>query len=576
MESPNPRLPNFAPQPNSEEPLIPARMLNEFVYCPRLAYLMWTQSEWVDSADTVEGKRVHRRVDQPGKPLPDASETSVVRISKSITLASEKLGVIARIDVAEANNGIVTPVDYKKGKRPHVAKGSYLPERVQVCVQAMLLEENGYRVDRGVIYFSGSKERVHVELDDELRNETLNAIADLRLSVGQGSLPPPLRDSAKCPRCALVSVCLPDETHSITGSKLVPRPIAVPKDYSLPLIIQSQGACISKSGETLRIIDKESQQTTVRFIDVSDVSIYGNVSLTMPALTALMEREIPVTFHSFGGWFRGMATGLGHKNVEIRTAQYRASFDSTFRRRFARDLVAAKITNQRTIVRRNWKGGASERKDILRKLDRAKIASADAKTNSQLLGIEGEAASNYFRAFAGMLSPTGFVVDKRKSGTSDHWFKFEKRNRRPPTDPVNSMLSYGYAILTRQFTVALASIGLDPYRGFFHEPRYGRPSLALDIMEPFRPLIVDSVVLRAVNTSELTEKDFVVATTGTSLTQTGRKKFLQAFERRLSMLTTHALFGYQLSMRRLIVLQSRLLSRHLLGELPIYPHYLPR
>ena len=138
------------------------------------------------------------------------------------------------------------------------------------------------------------------------------------------------------------------------------------------------------------------------------------------------------------------------------------------------------------------------------------------------------------------------------------------------------MLSLAYAMLTRHLTVALASVGLDPYRGFFHAPRYGRPALALDIMEPFRPIIADSVVLSAINTGEISPNDFVIASTGTALTQPGRRRFIDAFERRLSQETTHPIFGYRLSMRRLVLVQARLLGRYLLGELPSYPHYLPR
>ena len=155
-------------------------------------------------------------------------------------------------------------------------------------------------------------------------------------------------------------------------------------------------------------------------------------------------------------------------------------------------------------------------------------------------------------------------------------FRFESRNRRPPTDPVNALLSLAYAMLARHFTGALAMVGLDPYRGFYHAPRYGRPALALDIMEPFRPIISDSVVLLAINSGEISIDDFVVGTTGTALTTPGRRRFIGAFERRLSLETTHPIFGYRLSMRRLLIMQARLLIRHLLGEFPTYPHYLPR
>ena len=567
-----------APPATGDNPLVPARMVNEFVYCPRLAYLMWSQAEWAESGDTVDGRRVHTRVDRPNKPLPepdalDDDDTKVV--SRSLTLSSENLGVIAKIDIAEAENGVVTPVDYKRGKRPHVAQGAYEPERIQVCLQALLLEEHGYRVEEGAIWYAESRERVRIVLDDELRIAAREAVSRLRLTVAHGRIPPPLRDSPKCPRCALVSICLPDEMRSLGGSNLAPRPIAIGADEALPLIVQSQRARISKEGETLKIADEDQGDTKVRLNDVSDVALFGNISITTPALVTLMDREIPVAFHSHGGWFRGIAHGVGHRNVEVRTAQYRRSFDASYCLGFARHLVAAKIVNQRTIVRRNWRGDRAARKAVLDRLNAARRSTTRATSVSALLGLEGDSAATYFRAFSDLLAPPG--AGKSPDEAEDLApFRFDARNRRPPTDPVNAMLSLAYAMLTRHLTVALATVGLDPYRGFFHAPRYGKPALALDIMEPFRPIIADSVVLSAVNTGEVSAGDFVTAPTGTSLTPAGRRRFVGAFERRLSQETTHPLFGYRLSMRRLLLLQARLLCRHLLGELPDYPHYLPR
>ena len=567
-----------APPLGADVPLVPARMVNEFVYCPRLAYLMWTQSEWAETGDTVEGKRVHTRVDREGAPLPapatvEAEESKLV--VRSVTLSSTTFGVIAKIDIAEVEGGLVTPVDYKRGKRPHAAQGAYEPERVQVCLQALLLEEHGYRVEEGMLYYSESRERVRVDLDDTLRAQARAAVAGLRLLVSQGRIPPPLMDSPKCPRCALVSVCLPDEVRALTGSPLAPRPIAVAADEALPLVVQSQRARIAKEGDTLKIVDEEQGETIARLIDISEVVLFGNVALTMPALAALLEREIPVVFHSHGGWFRGIAHGLGHKNVEVRTAQYRASFDDAFCLRFARELVAAKVVNQRTILRRNWRGEAAAREVTLARLAAERKAAGGADSLASLLGHEGDAAAIYFRAFAGLLAaPSATGEGAVVEGVAP--FRFEARNRRPPADPVNALLSLAYAMLTRHMTVAVAAVGLDPFRGFYHAPRYGRPALALDLMEPFRPIVADSVVLSAINTGEIAPGDFVVGTTGTALTPAGRRRFVEAFERRLSQETTHPVFGYRLSLRRLILVQARLLTRHLLGELPSYPHYLPR
>ena len=567
-----------APPTSEKTPLVPARMVNEYVYCPRLAYLMWSQAEWIETADTADGRRIHARADKGNAPLPDPDvlDTDDAKVvSRSLTLSSEKLGVIAKIDVAEADDGVVTPIDYKRGKRPHVARGAYEPERIQVCLQALLLEEHGYRVDHAAIWYAASRERVRVVLDNELRHAAREAVSRLRLTVASGRMPPPLKDSPKCPRCALVSVCLPDEVRVLDGSDLAPRPIAVRTEDAMPLVVQSQRASIRKDGETLKVSDQKHGDRTVRLNDISDLALFGNVSITTPALVALLDRDIPVAFFSHGGWFRGVAHGTGHRNVEVRSAQYRHSFDPNACLEFARDLVAAKIVNQRTILRRNWRGDPDRRKTVLARLDRIRRSASGAPSIAVLLGLEGDAASTYFRAFAELLVPP----EARKSADTDADlppFRFEARNRRPPSDPVNAMLSLAYAMLTRHLSATLSTVGLDPYRGLYHAPRYGKPALALDVMEPFRPLIADSVVLSVVNTGEISATDFVAATTGTALTSTGRRRFIAAFERRLSQETTHPVFGYRLSMRRLLLLQSRLLCRYLQGELKNYPHYLPR
>jgi CRISPR-associated endonuclease Cas1 len=177
------------------------------------------------------------------------------------------------------------------------------------------------------------------------------------------------------------------------------------------------------------------------------------------------------------------------------------------------------------------------------------------------------AAARYFGAFGRMLNRT---TDGALA------FDFEKRNRRPPADPVNALLSYAYALLVRAWTVALTAVGFDPYRGFYHQPRYGRPALSLDMMEAFRPLIADSAVVQAINNGEVRPSDFISSAGSVALTDDGRKRFIGTFERRMSHEITHPLFGYKINYRRLLELQARLLGRHLLGELAEYPNFTTR
>jgi len=556
------------------ETLVPARMVNEWVYCPRLAWLEWVDGQWPESGDTAQGRRVHRRVDAGSPralPPPDEADTGTEDAApdftaRAVTLSAERLGLIAKLDMIEGTDGAVTVIDYKKGKRPHVAAGAYDPERVQLCAQALILEENGYRVEGAAIWYAASRERVRIALDEALRAATLKAARELRLSIAASRPPPPLEDSPKCPRCALAGICLPDEVNHFRSGH-PPRPLNPGDDPALPVYVQTPGARVRKTGDCLAV-ESDEGKAEVPLGEISELALFGPVSLTTPALHELMRREIPVAYHSTGGWFLGHAQGLGAGSVMARTAQYRASFDSTACLALAQGLVAAKIRNQRTLLRRNWKQVADEaaKGETLERLRQLARKAATARALDQLLGLEGEAAALYFAQLPAMLRG-----DPEVTG-----FDFQKRNRRPPADPVNALLGFGYAVLTRTFTVALAGVGLDPQRGFYHQLRPGRPALALDLMEPFRPLIADSCVLQVINNGEVSASDFVHAGPACALGPKGRRAFLAAYERRLEQETTHPVFGYRVSMRRLIELQCRLLTRYLMGELDAYPHYEPR
>jgi len=185
--------------------LIPARILNEHVYCPRLAYLEWVDRKFEENSDTAEGSWIHRRVDvEHGvPPEPGERETDAPRTT-SLTLASEKLGVIARIDLLEPRALAVVPVEYKRGRPRSAEDHLWEPEKVQLCAQVLLLREAGYVVDHAEVYFSESRTRHRLEIDAPLIERTLAAIAEVRANAGNEQAPPPLVDSPKCPRCSLV------------------------------------------------------------------------------------------------------------------------------------------------------------------------------------------------------------------------------------------------------------------------------------------------------------------------------------------------------------------------------------
>jgi CRISPR-associated protein Cas1 len=294
----------------------------------------------------------------------------------------------------------------------------------------------------------------------------------------------------------------------------------------------------------------------------------GNVQLSTQAIQALCEAEIPICYFSMGGWFYGITTGLNQKNVFLRRSQFRLAEHDYFSLTIARRLTAGKIRNQRTLLQRNHiEPNRTTLTGMKEMADRAESASG----LDELLGIEGNAARLYFGDFGGMIKP-----DEERGDTAEMPFDFEGRNRRPPRDPVNALLSLAYSLLAKDLTVACFAVGFDPYVGFYHQPRFGRPALALDLMEPFRPLIADSAVLTAINTGMVTARDFVRVGGSVALTASGRKGFFRAYELRMDTLVTHPLFDYRVSYRRLLEIQARLLARVLEGEIGEYPVFTTR
>lgn len=545
----------------SHPDLVPARMVNEHVYCPRLAYLEWVQGEFAHSADTLDGAYQHRRVDREEGQLPPPDDLPEdLRKARSVTMSSLPLGVIARMDLIEMEGGAVVPVDTKRGRAPDIPDGAWEPDRVQVALQVLVLRDNGYTSREGVAYYAASKRRVTVVVDELLEVRARAAVRELRANSEAGILPPPLVDSPKCPRCSLVGICLPDEVNAerAAGSDVEVRRLYPARDDLVPLYVQEQGARVTKSGERLVVTLADARVAEARLMELSHVCIFGRAQVTTDAVSELLQRDIPRCWFSYGGWFRGMTRGFS-KNVELRIAQHRAAADGNRAIAIARAMVFGKVCNQRTLLRRNRGESAAP---AVEELHRLAALVARCTNVESLLGLEGAAARSYFGSFASMLRPPG---TKGASG-----FDFQVRNRRPPRDPINALLSFAYAILAKDLALAVEVVGFDPFLGFYHRPRHGRPALALDLSEEFRAIIADSIVIGVVNNGEIQAGDFVTRGGACALTPQGRKAFLGAYERRMDTLIRHPRFAYSISYRRILEVQARLLSRHVLGELHSY------
>ena len=535
--------------------LVPARMLNEFVYCPRLFFLEWVDRLWAPNTDTAEGDWRHRRADSGGGAVPLPGEGTVTA-ARSVELASERLGITAKLDLLEGTDGGVVPVDTKKG-HPKPDGTAWDADAVQVCAQVLLLREHGYTAGRGELWYAETRRRVPVEITEDLVTRTLAAVAQARKTAARLAPPAPLRSSPKCPRCSLVGICLPDEMNVLSHAvDAAPRRLIASDADAVPLYVTEQGASVGVDGGRLTVSKQRVPLTSVRLIDVLHVCAYGNVQVSAQALRAMFDQGIDMFHYSYGGWLLGVTTGLPSKNVTLRVRQVTAAARGQLDE--ARLMIAGKIRNSRVLLRRN--GGEAAARVVGQLADLASQAE-NAAGAAELLGLEGAAARLYFTAFPRLLRRAGELPGPAFTGL---------RNRRPPTDAVNCLLSFCYGLLAKEMLAACLAVGFDPYIGLFHRPRFGRPALALDLAEEFRPLLADSTVLMLINNREVGPSDFQVRAGAVALTADGRRAVLRSWERRMTTQLRHPKFGYTVSYRRAVELQARILAARLTGELPAY------
>ena len=502
-----------------------------------------------------EGKIKHTRVDTEMK---DRNERGV-KVSRRQYLASDTLGVAGYLDLIEEKAGVPCPVEYKKA-----GTGNWLNDQVQLCLQGMLIEESsGTAVPHGYIYYIGSKRRRKVVFDDELRQTSRDFVSDAESLLQTRKIPEPVHDN-RCNGCSVRGICLPDEVAYLNELDDRPKRIKPVLGIDNVLYVDEQGCILKKTGERLLVVKEGETIRDIPLIHLGQVVLCGNISVTTPVMQTLLNEGIPVVYLSAYGRYQGTLTPQISRNSLLRVAQHRIADDPEKCLALAKAFVHGKISNMRLMIqRRKWRGktetdaeatGIESSIEGMRKM-RGRLPKAE--NLAELLGLEGNASANYFRSFSSMLN-------------AEMGFSFEHRTRRPPKDPTNALLSFAYSLLTADVISAIQIVGLDPYVGFFHQQTYGRPCLALDLMEEFRPIIADSVVVTLINNRQITPNDFTQSHGGWFLKDPARKKFYAAYEKRKNETITHPVFKYKISFRRVLELQVRLLAKYLMGEIEAY------
>jgi CRISPR-associated protein Cas1 len=336
------------------------------------------------------------------------------------------------------------------------------------------------------------------------------------------------------------------------------------------LYVIEQGAEIGCDGERIEVRRAAEVLAAVPLIKITDIVVFGNVGLTTPAIKRLLDRGVDVTFMTVEGRYHGRLIGEATAHVALRQAQYARAADPAWALRQAQAVVDGKLRNQRALLHRFTRNRASPPAEA--------EAAADALTDyiarvgrttriPALLGVEGSATACYFGGLRSLIGPD---------------WNFSARQRRPPADPVNVLLSFGYTLLANKVRGAVQSAGFDPYLGFLHQLDYGRPSLALDLMEEFRPLLIDSLVLRVCGDGRITAEDFTPGDAARPVVfgDAGKRRYLAAFEERMRTEATHPLGADsgpgKVSYLRCLELQARQLARAVRGQDEVYTPFTAR
>ncbi|MFK8186280.1 MAG: type I-D CRISPR-associated endonuclease Cas1d [Phormidesmis sp.] len=323
--------------------------------------------------------------------------------------------------------------------------------------------------------------------------------------------------------------------------------------------ISTPDAFIGKTDERLKVRAQKETLLDVPMIKVDGVVVLGRATVSPAAITELLERKIPLSFMTRTGRFLGRLEPELNKNIFIRAAQWQAAGDTPKASHAVQAFVRGKLKNYRSLLLRAQREGISELLPGIERVEQAIRPIAQTAIIDALRGLEGAGSAAYFTHFRHLIRNSDFT--------------FTKRVRRPPTDPINALLSFGYSLLAHDIQGAVNVVGFDPYLGYLHTQRYGRPSLALDLMEEFRPLVVDAMVLSAINRNALNLDDFVSEplSGAVALTDEGRKTFLRLYEVKKQSKFKHPVLGRQCTYQEAFEIQARLLGKYLMDETEQYP-----
>jgi CRISPR-associated protein Cas1 len=525
--------------------------LHAFAYCPRLFYLEEVEELYTQDAAVFAGRRLHEEIEaEEGEEWLD------------LYLEDEILGLRGRVDALRHRDGQTIPYEHKRGrchrdenKQPQ----AWESDKLQILAYCCLLEAAlNITIAEGRIRYHADNVLIHVPLDDAGRKwvkESIQQAQELKKSAYRPSV---TTNEHLCSRCSLAPVCLPEEAR-LAHNKEWSATRLFPQDDEREVIhILEPGTRVGRTGEQLKISRRNEADQKLSIQQVSQVVLHSFSQLSTQALHFLVANDIGIHFISGGGRYIASIDNRSG-SIQRRIRQYRALSQENFCLELAQKLVTCRGEGQRKFLMRGKRQGKGESESLEKAVKQMKnvlkqVPSIDSLDS--LLGIEGNIAALYFGALPSLL---GSDVPGE--------MRFAGRNRRPPKDRFNALLSFGYSLLIKDVMNSILSVGLEPALGFYHQPRTQAPPLALDLMEVFRVPLVDMPVITSINRHQWDiQGDFEIRGQQVWLSETGRRKFIDIYERRKAESWKHPVTGYSLTYRRLLELEVRLLEKEWFGE----------
>lgn len=564
-------------------PLLTVHSLHALAYCERLFFLEEVEQMKVADERVYAGRTLHVEIERDE----DADEVLTLK------LESETYGLVGKVDCIRRRDGQIIPYEHKRGRSARGADGAaatWGSDRIQIIAYCLLVEEHsGREITEGRVRYHADNQMVRVAIDEQARKDfqaALQRAGHLQASIER---PPVASNERLCVKCSLAPVCLPEEARLAatlapkengaandaadflteseeisasgqaaasvkTSSEYQPLRLFPAADDRRILHVLTNGAKVGRKGDRLEIWSPETEEKECYPVqEIGQVVIHGFAQITTQALRLCSERNLGVHWVGYGGRYMG-AWSSGQGSVQRRIRQYQALTNPDFCLALAKRLAEAKVRGQLSFLLRASREAGREIEDVKSSISNIrKLLSPLNRANNadSLRGYEGSIGAAYFKALPHLIKPE--IGDAMRP---------DGRNRRPPKDRCNALLSYGYALLLKDITNAILVVGLDPCLGFYHTPRSQAHPLALDLMELFRVSLVDLPVVASINRRQWDEdEDFTIAGRQVWLSDKGRKKFIGIYERRKADSWKHPVIGYSLSYSRLIELEVRLLEK---------------